>query len=487
MKNKKVIIVGGGLGGLAAAARLSRLSFEVSIFDNNPRVGGKLNYFEEAGFKFDTGPHLITMPEVFQELFQDLGYDWKTLIEPIVLPSLGKAYFPDGATFDFSLDSAKLKTEFDKFGEDSWQSWLNFQKLGKKIYNLSHKTFLSSPPSGWFKQPPDENMLLPLSVLRNYHHLISKYFHHPQLIQLMDRYATYVGASPFSAPGMLAVIPYIEYHFKPHYLKGGLYTLAVALEKILKSQGASIYTSSRITRIHTKDGRVRGVLDEKENFHEADLVIYNGDSSLMPELLTGAKPEIKFTKRSMSGFVLLLGLSQKIDLTHHHNIFFSSDYKQEFEEIFQDGFAQDPTVYLSCPSLSDSSLVPNASHSSLFIMINATKGKNASWTSDKTEQALEVIFKKLKKSGFDISRASIVTQKIFSPKTIEETYLAPFGSIYGSSSDSLLGSFLRPGLKPSSPKGLYCVGGSYHPGGGTPMVLLSAKMTVNLIKQNELN
>lgn len=485
MKTKQVLIIGAGLGGLATAGRLAKMGFQVTVFDNHSRVGGKLNVFEKSGFRFDTGPSLITLPQVFEALYTFLGMEFYKQVKPLRLNSLGSYFFADGSGFNFSTDPQVLKSELSKFGKGEWDGWLKFLELGKKIYDLSSQTFLATPPSGWFKQTPGFKFLPPVSVLFNYHRLVAKFFKHPNIIQVLDRYPTYVGASPFKAPGMLAVIPYLEYQYQPHFLKGGLYTLADSLKTCLEQFGVSFNLNTRITRVRYQQSQVVGVEDSAGNFYPGQIVVYNGDEQSVYGLLGLPPKPISVSSRSLSGLVILLGLNERARLSAHHNVFFSTNYLREFAEIESQGFSQDPTVYVACPGLTDPSLLPNQNSESLFIMINTSFGHSHSWTLEKTQAAKEAIWQKLSAFGFRISNSSIQVEEIWTPDRFESEFFSPFGALYGGTSNTLRGAFLRPGLKHKLIQGLYFVGGSYHPGGGTPMVVLSAKMTVDLINRYE--
>jgi phytoene desaturase len=310
----------------------------------------------------------------------------------------------------------------------------------------------------------------------NYAATVCAHFSSPYLRQLFNRYPTYVGSSPYLSPATLAVIPYLEFTYGGWYVRGGLYKIVEALVSLASQRGVELYTHSRVTRITKTGGRATGVVLDSGEAIAADLVVMNGDASTVPELL--GEPIAPPQSRSMSGFVMLLGIDRELPELQPHTIYFSADYEREFTGICNERqFPSDPTVYVNVPSRLDRSLVPEGCES-LFIMANAPAGADVS-------AARERVFARLHKSGFPCIAGNIVVEDTWTPRRIEEAYLMPGGAIYGTDSHGWRNAFLRPRNKSQVCDGLYHVGGSTHPGGGTPTVLLSAEITCKLIQRHE--
>jgi phytoene desaturase len=361
-------------------------------------------------------------------------------------------------------------------------------QLGARIFALSNATFLRRPPT----DPPDREVLRALRhfpfrhAWGNYHKTVAAHFRSPYLRQLYDRYPTYVGSSPYASPATLLVIPYIEFAFGGWYATGGLYHIVKSLAAIAREQGVEVRTNTRITRILRNAGRVAGVETDQGERIEADIVVMNGDVSSTAQLLGDAeKSTMTRTERSMSGLVFLLGVKRSLPELHHHTVYFSENYAHEFQQLFGERrFPDDPTVYVSAPSRSDRSLVPGDGEA-LFVMANAPANDNEPWDESQIAEARRRVFARLAKGGFPSIETGILVEQVWTPRTIANRYLMPGGAIYGTHSHGWRNAFLRPPNKDKRYGGLYYVGGSTHPGGGTPTVLLSAAITSELIRKHE--
>ncbi len=472
------MIIGGGLGGLAAALRLRASGWNVRICEAGWRMGGKMNRWCSGGFTFDTGPSLITMPWVFSDLFKAAGSRIEDHLQLIPLSPLSEYVYPDGTSFTYSSSLPDWFETLARIAPEDKDGFLKFLGLGARLWEVSRRTFMSRSPY----DPPgkgDWEVLRHMPIRYgwgNYDRTVRAHFSSPYLRQLFNRYPTYVGSSPYLSPATLAVIPYLEFTYGGWYVRGGLYKIVEALVSLASERGVELSNHSRVTSITKTRGRVTGVVLETGEAIPADIVIMNGDAATVPELL--GEPATPPQSRSMSGFVMLLGIDRELPELQPHTIYFSADYEREFTEIFKGAqFPTDPTIYVNAPSRLDRSLVPEGGES-LFIMANAPAGAEVS-------TARERVFERLRKSGFPCIAGNIVVEDIWTPRRIEETYLMPGGSIYGTDSHGWRNAFLRPRNKSRACAGLYHVGGSTHPGGGTPTVLLSAEITCKLIQRHE--
>jgi diapolycopene oxygenase len=472
---KRVAVIGGGLGGLAAALRLRKRGFEVSVFEAGPTLGGKMNRWESNGFRFDTGPSLITMPWVFEDLFRVAGSRLEDHVTLVPLHPLSEYFFDDGTRFTYTSDLPEWLATLKQLDSRDVDGFFRFQELGARIWEVSKQTFMR-------RTPADRPSLDDLKVLRhfplrygwgNYHRTVAAHFREPHLIQLFDRYPTYVGSSPYQAPATLAIIPFLEFAFGGYAVKGGLYSIVEALVALARAAGVEFCTNSRVVKIELDRGIAKGIQLASGEFLAADIVIMNGDSVNLEKLL--GEP-VKTDDRSMSGFVTLLGIKRDIPELQQHSIFFSDDYKREFSQIFDEKrFPDDPTVYVNAPSRGDRSLVPGSGEI-LFIMANAPAVGNP-----EIREYRKRVFERLRRGGFPDIERDIVVEDCWTPARIAERYLMPGGAIYGSNSHGWKNAFLRPSNRHARIRNLYRVGGSTHPGGGTPTVLLSAEITCNLI------
>ena len=489
VKERRVVIIGGGLGGLATALRLVKSGFSVTVCEQGATFGGKMNVFERGGFRFDTGPSLITLPWVFEKLFSACDARMDEHVNLVPVRPLADYVFDDGTRFTYSSSLPDWLEVVRKLEPRDVDGFLRFMRLGARLFALSSETFLRRMPLA----PPDMRALKALRHLPlrhawgNYHSTVTAHFKSPYLRQLFDRYPTYVGSSPYQSPATLAVIPYIEFAYGGWHIKGGLYKLIESLVSLARGLGVDLRTSTEVERIECKGRRVQGVILTDGSHLTADVVVMNGDSSAIGSLLGGNNSRASFSlpkDRSLSGFVMLCGINRKLPELAHHTVFFSADYHKEFAQLFDKRrFPDDPTIYVSTPSRSDPSLAPSDGET-LFIMANAP-ANDGDWSADETASARSLVLKRLARSGFPKIDSLIEVKDDWIPARFARSYACAGGAIYGTHSHGWRRAFLRPPNKDRHLKGLYYVGGSTHPGGGTPTVLMSAEITANLVNKYE--
>jgi phytoene desaturase len=493
MKPKHAVIIGGGLGGLAVALRLAARGWSITVCEQGGGFGGKMNFWSERGFRFDTGPSLITMPWIFSELFSAAGSRIEDHLEMIPVHPISEYIYPDGTRFTYSASMPEWLETVRQLEPRDVEGFLRFIKLGSRLYEISKDTFLRRRPLEWprftdgriFKHLPWRH------GWGNYHKTVVAHFKSPYLQQLFDRYPTYVGSSPYKSPATLALIPYIEYTFGGWYIKGGLYRLVESMIELARKAGIELLLESRVDRIEHTHRKVTGVRLSDRRYLKADVVVMNGDASYVVQMLSGDPPwadrgsGLSPNERSLSGLVFLLGIKHTMPALHHHAIYFSADYRREFSELFEERrFPTDPTIYVNTPSRSDRSVVP-VEGEALFVMANAPANDHDEWGKGDVAEARRRVFTRLRASGFPDVEGDVVVGDVWTPRRIGARYLMPGGAIYGSHSHGWRRAFLRPGNKDHRYSGLYYVGGSAHPGGGTPTVLLSAQITSELIERYE--
>ena len=484
MSERVATIIGAGLGGLATAVRLSALGWRVHVLEQNHLPGGKLNRFESKGFVFDTGPSLLTLPELFQELLELVNINFFEELTPQRIDPLFNYRFADGSQFVYGSSIPKLVQEIKSMtgSERDVDGFLNFLDLGRRIFELSEQTF--------FKKVPFQSASLAdlIALFRspkqrawgNYAKTVDYYFKDSRLKQVFNRYPTYVGSSPYESPAILSVIPYLEMREGGWYVPGGLYEIVQILIKNLP-KNVHIHTGWKATKIAQSNKKwfVYGQQGEKI---ESDVLISNADPEEIWDISDGNLGH-KHNPRnlSLSGFVALLGSRNRLPESFHHSVAFSSDYKKEFNTLFKSRkFPEDPTVYINIPSISDPGISTDAEKNGIFVMANAPPIGN-DWTDEDTEFALNRIRTRLDKSGLNeiFDRAEILSH--WTPRTFQNAYSSPSGAIYGQVSHGWRNSFLRPRMRQSKQPPFYFVGGGTHPGGGTSTVLMSAKIVTKLI------
>jgi phytoene desaturase len=494
----RIVVVGAGVGGLAAAARLAAAGHEVTIFERTDTVGGKLGRYSRetpAGtFHFDTGPSLLTLPQVFTDLFLATGAKLDEYLDLVPLDPVVRHHFPARATTPATmLDScaepgtfaARIGAVFGPGAEADWQRlWRRAGRIWHAAWRDILRDSVDSPLAlarlAW--RLGDLAAIRPGQTLRG---LGRSYLRDPRLRLLLDRYATYAGADPRRAPAALAAVPYAELTFGGWYLRGGLGSLADALLSRCLDLGVVVQTGSTVTGINAAGGRVHGVrLAGVTAPVPADVVVANVDAlTIYRDLLPRPDRLAGLADRSVAGFVLLLGVRGSSAGLAHHNVFFPTDYDAEFDAVFGDPGhgvlarpAPDPTVFVT---VADDPAVRPDGHEAWFVLVNAARqGRSlaaVNWRRPGLADAYaDRILDVLAERGADV-RDRLLFREIRTPADLATSTGTPGGAIYGTAS-----GLLRPPNRGPVP-GLFLVGGSTHPGGGLPMVTLSAQIVANQI------
>ena len=475
-----VIIVGGGLGGLSAAIHLAAAGRRVTLLEQNERVGGKLNLVESGGFTFDTGPSLLTMPWVLRAVLAQGGARLEDELRLVPLDPLCRYAWPDGTRFDMWQHMPRLLAEIERLEPADVAGFLRFMAYAARIYQAVAGPFLLSPFAGLrsMLRPQLITASLALDPLRTVDEAVRSFFRSPHLRQLFSRYATYNGSSPYRAPATFNLIPFVELSQGGWHVCGGMYEIARALERTARRLGVEVRTGAAVERIIVCDGAARGVRLAGGEDLPATAVLANVDprhvyGRLIPEARHAAA-RITRLELSCSGFVLMLGVARSYPALAHHNIFFATDYRREFEALGKGVPYPDPTVYVCAPSTTDPSLAPPGT-TNLFVLVNAPAlNGRVNWAREASAYR-DLVIHKLERMGLDGLGRQIVVEHAMTPADIEARYNAPGGAIYGLASNGPLSAFLRPPQRASAIHGLYFAGGGTHPGGGIPLVLLSGR------------
>ena len=490
MQNKKAIIIGSGVAGLAVAIRLRLQGFDVAVYEKNNYPGGKLHAFKKDGFCFDAGPSLFTQPQNIEELFSLAGDPIENYFfyQPVAVAC--KYFYENGKTVQAFADTKAFAEELQQQLNEKPEAVTDYLQQSEKLYGKIGTIFLNHSlhkTKTWLHKRVFKALAVVkfAHLFKSLHQYNKNYFSSPEAIQLFNRFATYNGSNPYKAPGMLSLIPHLEMNQGAFYPKGGMISITNALYNLAKDKGVQFYFNSPVQRIIHTEGKARGVVVNNENI-EADIIVSNGDVYFTYKNLLNnpakAKDILK-QERSSSAVIFYWGINKIFPQLQLHNIFFSSDYKKEFDNIFihKKNFG-DPTVYINITSKMEKTMAP-AGNENWFVMVNVPANIGQDWEAAK-QQLKESVIKKLSHMlGEDIA-ALIITEETLDPVMIEEQTLSHMGSLYGTSSNSKMAAFLRHANFTDSIKGLYFCGGSVHPGGGIPLCLKSAKIVSELIEDD---
>lgn len=466
-----IAVIGAGVGGLTAAIELAVAGHRVAVFEALGEVGGKLGRVVIDGVEADTGPSVLTMPEVFDELFRRAGTSLEAELSLVAHDALGDLQWPDGTRLVVHREAgATVESVRGTLGADAAGELAAFLRYAQRIWDAAAPAFV-------YGDAPTLSTAMLLGVrapmamgqidaLRSMQAGIERHVREPHLRDLLARYATYNGSDPRRAPATLNCIAHVELTLGCYGVQGGMYELARALERVAQRQGVTIHVGTPVRGIVTRDGGVDGV-DAGNRLQRFDGVVANADAAhVFGELLQGEPPD---TEPSMSGWTALVRTSRKPRLSH--GVLFPGRYAAEFEDIFDLGIApRDPTVYVCAQEVAHGRQGA-ADAELLFCMANAPAVSRDRGTD--IDALRGAVLHKLRAAGWIDASATVVWER--APAGLAAQFPGTDGAIYGASSNSRFAAFRRPANRVAGTRGLYLASGSAHPGGGVPLCALSGR------------
>jgi len=494
----KIVVVGAGVGGLAVAVRLAARGHDVTVLERADAPGGSCGRLDLDGFRFDTGPSLLTMPWVLADLIAATGAALSDELDLVRVEPVTEYRFADGSKLELSADLPRALEALEAWSPGSSAAWMRFLAIGAQMWRSSGP-FLSGPApwplgrdalAGGAATPGDPRDFLRVRPWWTLRQLARAVTRDPRLRMVIERFATYAGADPRRAPAALAVAGYVEHAFGGWHVAGGLRMIVEALARRLAALGGELRTSTPARRIVLDAGRVVGVEVDDQTI-DCDAAISGVDAlALHRDLLapvadgplSAERRRAVASERSLSGFVLMMGLSGSTEGLGHHTISFPTRYGDEFDDVFSRRRpVVDPALYVSLPQRSDPACAPPDGEA-LFVLANApAHGRGLDWDREAEPYAARLI-ELLAERGIDV-RDRVLTRSQLSPADLERRIGAPGGAIYGAAPHGRLASLRRPPNAPRGARGLYRVGGSAHPGGGLPLVMLSAKIVADQVER----
>ena len=484
-----VIVIGAGLGGVSAAISLAEEGYEVTVYEKNDHIGGKLNVLKKDGFSFDLGPSILTMPHIFETLFTRAGKEMRDYVPTVKIDLQWRCFFEDGMRFDLYADPAETLRNNPWMKEEDKEDLVRFNAYAKKLYQTAER--------GYFKKGLDTlpevlrfygiiSSVLDFDFFHSMHQGVKKRVRNQYLQKTLDHFIKYVGSSPYDAPAILNLLPYIQFRFGLWYVEGGLFNLSLGLQKLMKELGIVTILNTEVTKLKKEGNRITSAVLADGTERSADLFV--SDMEVIPayERLLGEKgPMLEDYKKrfepACSGYVLHLGVDRRYEQLAHHNFFFSDDPKKSHHEVFHEKILPaDPTIYLVSPSRTDPSQAPDRCEN-LKILPHVPYVQDKPFTRDEYTQFRETVLDKLERMGLTDLRKHIVTEDEWIPEDIQKKYYSNRGAIYGIVSDRRINKGFKAPQKSEKYSNLYFVGGSVNPGGGMPMVFLSGQQVKDKI------
>lgn len=506
-----VVVIGAGLAGLSSTVELASAGCRVTLIEKNQHLGGKMNLLSEAGYQFDMGPTIITLPQVLTGIIRRAGRDPKDYIKLINLDPQWRCFYNDGTVINLRQKPETFAAELDKQfpGTSVGRQYLDFLTYSRRMMNLSEKVFyyrdIGSAIDMMKSTPPGDLKILSDVLAMKMHKTVAGTVHgmiqEPHVRQMVEHFLQYVGSSPFLAPAILSLIAAAQtdhgcwYSMAPDGKSGGTRCVARSLERLAREMGVNILTGSGVSKIITDGSRATAVQLEDGRQITADAFVSNCDVQRTLRDLVGTESSRKRQQDiaktytpACSGVVLYLGLKRQYEHLAHHNFIFSGSSDSEFNDIYTKGQpAADPTLYLAVPSRTDPTQAPPGCES-LYVLIHTPyqrAGQTWEGPGGLMEQYRPVVMEKLRRVGQmpDIDQ-HIAVERHLHPTLIDRMYNAEGGAIYGLASHGKLAGGFKPRNRSQVLSNLYLAGGSANPGPGVPMVLMSGVTAANAVRED---
>ncbi|MEL6864622.1 MAG: 1-hydroxycarotenoid 3,4-desaturase CrtD [Bacteroidota bacterium] len=487
----KIGVIGAGIGGLATAARLASRGHEVQVFEANAYPGGKLSEIRLAGYRFDAGPSLFTMPHYVEELFKVADVDIRDYFQYEALPLICQYFWEDGTELSAYADVEAFGQEIEKKLGVASNRLKKALHDSERKYDICGRIFLEKSLhrlDTWTNWEVLKAMLkIPtLDIFSSMDQVNRRQLKHPKLVQLFNRFATYNGSSPYKAPGLLNIIPHFEHGFGAFFPKGGMHAITQAIYRLALDKGVRFHFNQKVDQIEVVNRRVEGLMVNGERL-DFDQVVSNMDvyytyKKLLPNV---QHPEKTLRQdRSTSALIFYWGIQKTFPQLQLHNILFSDDYAAEFKALNEGRLFDDPTVYINITQKCQPEDAPEACEN-WFTMINVPHNNGQDWTQLIKAARARMIQKISRILNVDIAPL-IACEQILDPRTIESKTSSYLGALYGTSSNNRMAAFMRHPNFSRKIDHLYFCGGSVHPGGGIPLCLLSAKIVDELLQEQTL-
>ncbi len=495
MKNKPTaLVIGAGIGGIATAARLARNGMQVTVLEKTDKPGGRCNQIVRGGHRFDTGPTLFLMPEVWQETFAALGEKLEDHLELIRIDPTYKVHFEDGLQLQLTSNIGEMQSQLEKVEKTAFSGFLRYITEGNKHYKISLEKFVGRNFYNIFQYFSLANLplIFQLKALVKHYANVSRYFKDERLKAAFTFQNMYLGLSPYDAPATYSLLQYTELAEGVWYPMGGMYRGIETLTGIAEKLGVKFIYNTSVKKILVENNKVEAVETEDGHKYSADLFVGNADlpyiyKELLPKNHEAEKLDKK--KYTCSTIMFYWAVDKTYPQLAHHNVFLGGDYKASFDSIFDKHTLPDqPSFYIHAPTRTDSTAAPSG-QDTLYVLVpvgHLDDSVEQDWDALIT-RARQTVFERVdKEMGITDLKDHIKFEIMNTPATWKKTYNLEKGAAFGLSHNFWQVGYLRPRNRHARIKNLYFTGASTHPGTGLPIVLLSARLTSERIMK-ELN
>jgi phytoene desaturase len=487
---KSVVVIGAGIGGIAAAARLARAGYQVTVVEKNGQPGGRCDQIVRDGHRFDVGPTIFLMPEVFAETYAALG---QRMADHLDLRRINPTYrirFDDGDALTLNADLNQMQAQLERIEPGSFDQFLRFLAEGATHYRLALRHFVGRNFTGLldYFSPGNLPLLFRLKALRKHYDNVAGYFKHPHLRAALTFQNMYLGVSPYAAPATFSLLQYTELADGIWFPMGGMYRIIESLAGIAASLGVRFIYNAPVAQIETAGDRATGVRLADGRRLTADLVVANAD---LPYVYDKLLPDRRAAERlarmryTCSMLMFYWGVDQVYAQLGAHNVFLAGNYRASFDRIFQDHtLPDDPSLYVHAPARVDPAAAP-AGHDTLIVLVpvgHLDARHPQDWDALR-DRARAAVFARLAGIGVTDIAQHIKFEISATAPDWQRMYNLTKGAAFGLSHNFGQVGYLRPHNRHDRYRNLYFAGASTHPGTGLPIVLLSARLAVERIMQ----
>ena len=491
MNQKSVLVIGAGLGGIAAAAHLAQRGLHVTVLEKNTHPGGRCDHFSRGGHHFDTGPTLFIMPHVFEDEFAALGASLHEMLDLQRVDPTYRLVFDNGSQLALSSDLKAMHDQLEAIEPDSFQGYMRYMDEGHRHYRQAMQYLVNRDfrTAGEFFNLRNLPLLFNLKPFSRHYSHMAAYFHEPRLKSAFTFQDVYMGLSPFEAPATFSMMPYTEMAHGVWYPKGGLYCVVEALMEIAQQAGVEFAFDTTVKQIELNCKRAKGVILEDGQHLRADAVLANADLSYVyQELLPadGQAERMAHKRYSCSVISFFWGLDRQYEALGPHTLFLADDYRANFDEIIHDlTVPANPSLYIHAPARLDPTMAP-AGEDTLTAVVpvgHMSERQDQDWKA-LIQQARQAVLRRLELLGITDLEAHIKFETCFTPLSWRKRYNLVKGSTHGLCHNLMQLGYLRPGNRHARYHNLYFVGASTHPGTGMPTAMVSARLAARRIVED---
>jgi phytoene desaturase len=487
-KKPTAIIIGAGIGGIATAGRLARSGYEVTVLEKNDKPGGRCNQIVKDGHRFDVGPTLFLMPEVFEETYAALG---EKMGDHLDLKRIDPTYtvrFDDGTSLALTSNLGSMQTQLEAIEPGSFGGFLRYLSEGQLHYRLSLQKFVGRNFYNYLQYFSLANLplLFKLKALVKHYDNVDHYFKNPRLKAAFTFQNMYLGLSPYDAPATYSLLQYTELAEGIWFPIGGLYRVIESLTAIAEKLGVHFVYNAPVEQVVHAGKRATGVVLKDGRTLEADVIVINADLPYAyRELLKDQAEAKKLDKKKFtcSAIMFYWGVDKEYPQIKHHNVWLAGDYKASFDQIFDNNtLPVEPSFYVHAPTRTDPAAAP-AGQDTLMVLVpvgHLNEDNPQDWAALKA-RARSAVLARLEDIGVTDLEQHIKFELCYIPKNWQALYNLDKGAAFGLSHNFWQVGYLRPRNRHAHLHNVYFAGASTHPGTGLPIVLLSARLTTERI------